>query len=860
MRKLLTCIPILMLTLSAGSQIVIENPRHGISSGYNFRLLKIELNDTSTVLFFHYSSAPGSSMSIPKNTYISSAGSLEKLYIKTTEGVPLGQSIPTPTSGAIDYKLIFPRLDPAVSLIDYGEEGGTWHIYDIALKTTPASKSAVPKEFYGHWFNTADGEWIISLLDTVVVFDKNLWKYDVIKGNSREVTISISGKSLKTDLRLKADKDGHLTLTTPSKAPLVLGKDVLAIRKSLKRDEELFTSPVFKYDSVVFSGYLKGYTKRTGVTAGTLYVNNILTGAQDNFLIRIAGNGYFSVKIPLYYPHDVLARCDLISGSFYLEPGKDLFMMIDPDQPDLPLFMGENALLNADYRILADISAFNYKWISGKILGITPSDYKDYLLEVKKKELNMLDSVTATRPFTAKGVQLKKLGITYRNLYSMLEYSMLVEGAIRAADKIPSSKKALPVEVKKPGVDYYDFLTDDLSNNPLGILVNDYYYFINRLKYNELSRNISSGYTISEIAQDLIRAGFPLTEEEKEMAADLKANYNPDANARIAEFLNRYGSRYDEFSRKHREELDKIQGTTKNQPPTTSAILKVMSDNGVELTDEERKMLEIRSAIFDTPEFIKNHELMVRYKDQIARFNENHSKEISFLFSQRIRTARHRSIEKNFNIKKGFATDIMDAQDYCKTIVGESTPLASEQIRFEKEQIGDEFISWYIEKRNNETASRLAAYSKKLPASGDKLSSVVLETPKTKEDNLFETIINKYKGKVVYVDFWATWCGPCRSENERIKPLKEELAGRDIVFVYITNQTSPKETYANMIPTIPGEHYRVTSDEWSYLTGKFNISGIPHTVLVDRNGNVVDPNLKTYQNNLLKIKLEKLLN
>ncbi len=89
-------------------------------------------------------------------------------------------------------------------------------------------------------------------------------------------------------------------------------------------------------------------------------------------------------------------------------------------------------------------------------------------------------------------------------------------------------------------------------------------------------------------------------------------------------------------------------------------------------------------------------------------------------------------------------------------------------------------------------------------------------------------------------------------KHERIKPLKEELIGEDIVFVYITNPSSPDKDYQKAIPDIKGEHFKVTADEWNYLTQKFNIYGIPHYALVDRKGKIVQDHMMHLSNDELK--------
>lgn len=111
------------------------------------------------------------------------------------------------------------------------------------------------------------------------------------------------------------------------------------------------------------------------------------------------------------------------------------------------------------------------------------------------------------------------------------------------------------------------------------------------------------------------------------------------------------------------------------------------------------------------------------------------------------------------------------------------------------------------------------------------------EVDQVTNEDIFPSIISKFRGHTLLVDFWATWCGPCRMANKEILPMKEELKEKDIIYLYITGETSPMTTWQNMIPDIHGEHFRVTNEQWRYLMSSFNIEGVPTYFVVDKDGN-----------------------
>ena len=102
---------------------------------------------------------------------------------------------------------------------------------------------------------------------------------------------------------------------------------------------------------------------------------------------------------------------------------------------------------------------------------------------------------------------------------------------------------------------------------------------------------------------------------------------------------------------------------------------------------------------------------------------------------------------------------------------------------------------------------------------------------------ILQTILDKYKGKVVLIDIWATWCGPCKAGHKAMAPWKKELKGKNIQFVYITSPSSPLATWKEMIKDIDGDHYYLTKEQYQYLLSKYESQGIPTYAIYDTEGN-----------------------
>ena len=152
-------------------------------------------------------------------------------------------------------------------------------------------------------------------------------------------------------------------------------------------------------------------------------------------------------------------------------------------------------------------------------------------------------------------------------------------------------------------------------------------------------------------------------------------------------------------------------------------------------------------------------------------------------------------------------------------------------------------------------------------ASADSLTTttVVNSTPTSLEDASskvveFKDITNK--SKVTYIDFWASWCGPCKGEMPSSQALREEYAAKGVNFVYISlDEDKDAWASANKNFALPDGHsFVLPNPSSSEIPTKFNISSIPRYILMDANGNVVDDNApRPSETERIKETLDKML-
>ena len=169
-------------------------------------------------------------------------------------------------------------------------------------------------------------------------------------------------------------------------------------------------------------------------------------------------------------------------------------------------------------------------------------------------------------------------------------------------------------------------------------------------------------------------------------------------------------------------------------------------------------------------------------------------------------------------------------------------PLTEQQMAVARDSIANDMVRELLFANNEDLKSQLSAADEKMAeikktanTSSSYLSIIDID-PKMSAQQILPTITDRYKGKAILIDFWNTWCIPCKAAMTTIRPLKEQLT--DVVYVYIADASSPVDKWGEMIKTISGVHVRLTEEQADALAKIYKFSGIPTYFVVNKEGKI----------------------
>lgn len=186
--------------------------------------------------------------------------------------------------------------------------------------------------------------------------------------------------------------------------------------------------------------------------------------------------------------------------------------------------------------------------------------------------------------------------------------------------------------------------------------------------------------------------------------------------------------------------------------------------------------------------------------------------------------------------------DIIIANGLDKIMDDTREPLSDHVMEFLEENVKMPAAKAYVKATHEKYQAIMSRDISKSPS----LKSAGDVADMSDGEQILRKLIAPYKGKIILLDIWGTWCGPCKEGLKHSQEEYERLKDYDLVYLYLANG-SPDETWKNIIKEyeVLGDnvvHYNLPQDQQQAIEHFIGISGYPTYRLIDGDGNVLDVN------------------
>lgn len=223
---------------------------------------------------------------------------------------------------------------------------------------------------------------------------------------------------------------------------------------------------------------------------------------------------------------------------------------------------------------------------------------------------------------------------------------------------------------------------------------------------------------------------------------------------------------------------------------------------------------------------------------------------VTYFNSQEQKFVKYSDQVKAITDKSNFAQKYLKGQvlDYTltKLIYDNCGRISASSAKFWISQIESDKYRNLLLEHCKETLNKKEEVAKKKDDSKDKLPLGKGDYPILIGLDGKQFNFSKYKGKVVYVDFWASWCGPCRGEFPFSKKMHDgftEKQKKNVVFLYVSIDED-ENSWKNAVEKLNlnnGDHGISNGGFGSGVSQKYQINSIPRYMIIDKNGTIVRP-------------------
>ncbi len=677
----------------------------------------------------------------------------------------------------------------------------------LFLMNMAQAQHNIPEKITGNWINVKTNNWEYGFFERFAIYKNHFWEYDHVSSRNNQVLIKLKNGSLTETLKVAIRKNNESLVIANSKGKSEFKADDAGPSPHNTPDHQAFKNSGFKSDTVTIIGYYRNLDKYLREASGSFgkkgpFEVSVPDFIQDDAITYYAdfdSLGRFSVKFPVVNSQQIYLDWGRLTQLDVVEPGETIFLFADladyiPDATSNPeadwkallnkpkqiLYMGEHARLHNELAgYHFSMEYFNRREVEDK----TASDL-EYLNEARsvyENRVRHLEDYIKRNP---------SISHRFRNFqYAFEKYQLLVDLMQHRFDKREEENPAF-----ESG--YMAFI-DSISEGTDEIyftLLRDYASFIrDYIGYHE---DIGTLYKDEETGKMMPRQ---IVITDADVLMDLKERRN------FSEHDKETVTRYSEmltilFSQKPKSEADQAKVTEALKP---YAAISAEINSLVDKLDIVDSLPELRTQ----------------------------------LLNKKMRSSALTNIDTL--IDNNTLKQLLIAQALNRVMEQGRIPLSKSDLVLSGDRITIQPLRDYIMAVNN--------YYVRLSNTQLSYSSSLKNTDHLKESKdaeiLFQDLISPYKGNVIYLDFWGTWCGPCRQQMSFVGAVKKELEDKKVIFMYLANN-SPEKTWENLIKqmnlTGPNVvHYRLPDEQQAMIERKFSVKQYPTYLLFDKEGNLV---------------------